>query len=112
MWNARGGSSAFVPPVIAHDFAGGVIKVVETQTAGLGPDSPTPEAVSAEATCGATPSSEDGLIGCDRTNRSCSPKTDNPRLGILDQTSSQGIWNDLTWRKGIIRLLNICPARY
>jgi hypothetical protein len=25
-----------VPPAIAHDFAGGVTKVVETQTAGLG----------------------------------------------------------------------------
>jgi hypothetical protein len=88
-WNARcGGSSAFVPPAIAHDLAGGASKAVETQTAGLGPDGPTPEAVSAEATCGAT-LSEDILIGCGRTNRSCSPKTDNLRLGILDQTSSQ-----------------------
>jgi hypothetical protein len=53
-WNARGGgSSASVPPAIAHDFAGGVTNVVETQTAGLGPYGPTPEAVSAEATCGA-----------------------------------------------------------
>jgi hypothetical protein len=32
-------------PLIAHDFAGGVTKVVETQTARLGPDGPTPEAV-------------------------------------------------------------------
>jgi hypothetical protein len=73
-WNGSGGgSSAFVPSVIAQDFAGGVTKAVETQTAGLGPDGPTPEAVSAEATCGAT-LSEDILIGCDRTNRSCSPK--------------------------------------
>jgi hypothetical protein len=78
-----------VPPVIAHDLAGGVTKVVETQTAGLEPDGPTPEAASAEATCGATLSSEDILVGCDQANRSCSPKTDNLRLGILDQTSSQ-----------------------
>jgi hypothetical protein len=77
-----------VPPAIAYDLAGGVTKAVETQTAGLGPDGPTPEAVSAEATCGAT-LSEDILIGCDRTNRSCSPKTDNLRLEIMDQTSSQ-----------------------
>jgi hypothetical protein len=88
-----------VPPVIAHDLAGGVTKVVETQTAGLGPDGPTPEAVSAEATCGATLSSEDILIGSDRTNRSCSPKKDNLRLGILDQTSSQREFG-MTLRRG------------
>jgi hypothetical protein len=78
-----------VPPVIVHDFAAGVTKVVETQTAGLGLDDPTLEAVSADATCSATLSSEDILIGCDRTNRSCSPKIDNLSLGILDQASSQ-----------------------
>jgi hypothetical protein len=88
-----------VPPVIAQDFAGGVTKVVETSTAGLGPDGPTPEAVSADATCGATLSSEDILIGCDRTNRSCSPKTDNQRLGILDQISSEREFG-MTLREG------------
>jgi hypothetical protein len=61
--------------------------VVETQTAGLGLDGPTLEAVSAEVTCGATLSSEEIFIGCDWTNRSCSPKTDNLKLGILDQAS-------------------------
>jgi hypothetical protein len=66
-----------VPPVIAHDLAGGVTKVVETLTAGLGPDGPTPEAVSAEATCGASLSSEAILKGCALTNRSCSPKAEN-----------------------------------
>jgi hypothetical protein len=79
--------SAFVPPVIAHDFAGGVTKVVETQTAGLGSDGPTPEAVSAEAICDAILSSEDILIGCDMANRNL--KQTILRLGTLDQTSSQ-----------------------
>jgi hypothetical protein len=51
-----------VPLFIAHDFAGGVTKVVKTQTA-MGQDGPTPEAVSAEATCGAILSSEDNIIG-------------------------------------------------
>jgi hypothetical protein len=70
---------------------------------------PTPEAVSAEATRGAILSSEDILIGCDLASRSCSPKTD-----IRPNQQSEGTGNkgDLTWRKSIIRLLNICPARY
>jgi hypothetical protein len=45
--------------------------------------------LAAEATCGAILSSEDILIGCDLANRSCSPETDNLRLGILGQTSIQ-----------------------
>jgi hypothetical protein len=103
-----------VPPVIAHDFAGGVAKVVETQTAGLGPDGPTPEAVSAEATCGAILSSENVLIGCDLANRCCSPETDNLRLVILDQTSSQKrlrIKVTLSGGKALSDSLSICPAR-
>jgi hypothetical protein len=91
-----------------------VTKVVETQTAGLGPDGPTPKAVPAEATCNAILPSEVILIGCDLTNGSCSPETDNLRLGIQPDQQSEGTRNkgDLTRRKGIIRLLNICPARY
>jgi hypothetical protein len=78
-----------------------VTNAIETQTAGLEPDGPTPEAVSTEATCGAILSLEDVLIGGDLPNRSCPPKTDNLRLGIMDQTCSQrGLGMKVTLRGG------------
>jgi hypothetical protein len=46
-------------------------EVVETETAGWGPEGTTPEAV------GAIFSSEDIFISCDLTNRSCFPETDS-----------------------------------
>jgi hypothetical protein len=89
-----------MPPVIVHDFAAGVTKVVETQTAGLGPEGQVPK-LAAEATCGAILSSKDILIGCDLAIRSCSPKTEILRFGPNQQSEGTGNKGDLTWRKAI-----------
>lgn len=89
-----------MPPVITRDFAGGVAKVVETQTAGLGSDGPTPEAVSAEAISGAITPPEGILIGCN-WQIEVALLTDNLGLGIMDQTSSQkGLGIKVTLRGG------------
>lgn len=76
----------------------------------MGPDGPTPEAVSAEAACGAILSSEDILIGLVGQIEAALL---NRQFKIRDFGSnkhSEETWNkgDLTWRKGIIKLLKVC----
>jgi hypothetical protein len=88
-WNARGGGSS--APGIGHDFAVSVNQVVEDKDRRIGTRWPNSGSCINRAPCGVILSLKYTLIGCDLINRSCSPKTDNLGLEILDQITRRNL---------------------